>query len=286
MCIYQKKYTYPLATMITTIWFLCACAKHPTGDAPTIAASIMPIADITQNIAGHSVKVISALPTNANPHTYEADPSTAKLLKSASLFIGAHPQFDGWVSNMISPTGKKFFLSDLIKGDNPHVWLSVKNAKLIAVAICDFLSSSYPEHANKFAKNSEQYQKKLEALNRRIEKLLSNLHQKKFFQWHPAWDYFANDYGLIIAGTVESGHGDSPSIKGIAYLKKRASAENIKVVVIDYYAHNNTAETFVREINGKAVRLDGIGDPLDSARANYLSLMEYNAQTLANALSK
>ncbi len=262
------------------------CSKEPSAHVPTIATSIAPIADIAQNIAGNAMTVISAVPPNANPHTFEADPSTAKLLQRSSIFIGVHPEFDGWVSKMLSPAGKKFFLSDIIKGDNPHLWLSVKNAKLIAAAIRDFLSSSYPEHSGQFAKNCDAYQKKLDILDRRISTMFTGIKQKKLFQWHPAWDYFANDYGLIIAGTIESGHGDSPSIKGIADVKKRALKENIKVVIIDYYAHNTTADAFVREIAGKAVRLDGIGNPNDNARAQYLSLMEYNAQTLAKALSE
>ncbi len=262
------------------------CSKEPSAPMSTIATSIAPIADIAQNIAGNVFIIISAIPPNANPHTFEADPSTVKLLQSSSLFIGVHPEFDGWVSKMVSPAGKKFFLSDIIKGDNPHLWLSVKNAKRIAAAIRDFLSSSYPERAGQFTENCDAYQKKLDNLDKRISTMFSSIEQKKVFQWHPAWDYFANDYGLIIAGTFESGHGDSPSIKGIADLKKRALKENIKVVIIDYYAHNTTAEAFVREIGGKAVRLDGIGNPNESARAHYLSLMEYNARTLAKALSE
>lgn len=282
----KKKYALLFITIIAITGILCMCAKHPSTDMPTVATSIAPIADITQNIAGNSVNVISTVPPNANPHTYEPDPSTAKALRSAMLFIGVHPEFDGWVLKMISPEGKKFFLSDLVKGENPHLWLSVKNAKLIASAIRDFLTASYPERAEIFAQNFEAYQKKLEALDGRINDIFSRVKQKKFFQWHPAWDYFAVDYGLSIAGTIESGHGDSPSIKGIANLKKLARGEKIKVVVIDYYAHNKTAEAFVREIGGTAVRLDGIGNPSDPARANYLSLMEYNAQTLAKALSE
>ncbi|MCX7680238.1 MAG: zinc ABC transporter substrate-binding protein, partial [Spirochaetes bacterium] len=79
---------------------------------------------------------------------------------------------------------------------------------------------------------------------------------------------------------------DAHSIKKIAELKKRAIQENIKVVIIDYYAQNNVATAFVREINGVAVRLDGIGDPNDPLRANYLSLMEFNAKKLSEALSQ
>lgn len=282
----QKNKTRPFAIMIATTGFLWMCAKQPIGDGTTIATSIAPIADITQNIAGNSVNVICAVPPNANPHTYEPDPSTAKALRNAVIFVGVHPQFDGWILKMISPVGKKFYLSDIVKAENPHIWLSVKNAKIIASAIREFLAASFPDRSEIFAQNFENYQKKLEALDVRIGNIFSNVKQKKFFQWHPAWDYFAADYGLTIVGTVESGHGDSPSIKEIVSLKKRAQAEKIKVVVIDYYDHNKTADAFVREIGGKAVRLDGIGDPTDPARANYLSLMEYNAQILAKALSE
>lgn len=263
-----------------------SCEKKPENEKLHVAVSIFPISDIVQNIAGTSIQVISAVPVNANPHSFEPNPSTVRELRTSKLFIGVHPEFDGWAAKMIAPDGKKFFLSDIIKGDNPHLWLSVKHARLIASAIRDFLYSAFPEKKEEFSKNFNSYDKKLIELDARIASLFAPLKKRKFIQWHPSWDYFARDYKLVIAGTIESGHGDSPSLKEFSVLKSMALKEHITVVVIDYYAQNKTADTFVREIRGKEVRLDGIGGASISGRNTYVSLMEYNAHALAKALSE
>ncbi len=286
MCVSNKNYSLGIVCLLGIFWTMGSCTKPQTSGIPIIATSIVPIADIAQNIAGDSLKIICTVPPYANPHTFEADPSTAKLLKSAEAFIGVHPEFDGWAGNMISPQKKKLFLSDIIKGTNPHVWLSVKNATLIAASMRDFFATLYPDKATHFSKNYTAYSGKLSQLDRAIAGMLSGVKQKRFFQWHPSWDYFASDYGIEIAGTIESGHGDSPSLKEFQNLKTRALKEGIKVVVVSFYTRSKTAEAFIREIGGREVRLDGIGDPQIPERANYLSLMEYNTKTLAKALSE
>ena len=282
----QKVYQYTLIGFGIFLATAFSCAKGPVNDSAVIVASIAPIADIAQNIAGNSINTISAVPFNANPHTFEPDPSTVKSIQNAKLFIGVHPEFDGWISRMVSVKGKIYFLSDMVSGDNPHVWLSVKNARRIAPAIRDMLAAQFPEKAEMFSENFAAYDKKLSALDGRIATMFSNVKHKKFIQWHPAWNYFAADYGLDIAGSIESGHGDAPSIKSFRDLKARAIKDGIKIVVIDYYASSQTAEAFVREIGGKEVRLDGIGNPQHPDKAHYLALMEYNARVLAQALSE
>ncbi|MCX7680237.1 MAG: metal ABC transporter substrate-binding protein, partial [Spirochaetes bacterium] len=198
-----KKYQFCVC-LVSMVFISIYCSTPPANDGKIVIASIAPIADIAHNISGNVLKIITVIPPNANPHTYEITPSDAKLLKSAAIFVGIHPNFDGWISKMIPPSAKLIYLSELIKGNNPHVWLSVKNTTRIAAAIRDFFSSLYPQHAHLFEKNYTAYRQKLDVLDNRIHNILSSVPHKKLIQWHPAWDYFARDYGLTIAGTIES----------------------------------------------------------------------------------
>lgn len=274
---------------LTTLLLLCAallisCIKeNPRG--ALVATSIYPVADIARNIAGGDLTVIHAVPANANPHSYEPDPSTVKQLRDAAVFIGVHPELDGWVGKLLSPGAKKSYLAETIGGENPHLWLSVKKTKLIAAAIRDQMTSAFPDKKEIFAKNCAAYVKKLDALDARLTALFAGIRNKKFIQWHPAWNYFADDYGLTVAGTIESGHGDSPSLKSFRALTDTARREGIKTVLVDQYVQGGTAAALVREIGGREVRLDSIGDPSVPGKSDYIGLMEHNARILAGALS-
>jgi ABC-type Zn uptake system ZnuABC Zn-binding protein ZnuA len=272
-----------------TILLLCAalflsCAKD-TPRGALVATSIYPIADIARNVAGGAVTVIHAVPANANPHSYEPDPSTVKQLRDAAVFIGVHPELDGWVGKLLSPGAKKAYLADTIGGENPHLWLSVKKTKLIAAAVRDQLSAAFPDKKEILTANCAAYVKKLDALDARLSALFAGVRNRKFIQWHPAWDYFAADYGLVVAGTIESGHGDSPSLKSFRALADTARREGIKTVLVDQYVQGGTAAALVREIGGIEVRLDSIGDPSAPGKSDYIGLMEHNARVLAGALS-
>ena len=271
-------------TLLLCTALIISCAKD-TPRGALVATSIYPIADIAHNIAGGTVTVIHAVPANANPHSYEPDPSTVKQLRDAAVFIGVHPELDGWVGKLLSPGAKKAYLADTIGGENPHLWLSVKKTKLIAAAIRDLMSSAFPDKKEIFSQNCAAYVKKLDALDARIAALFAGVRNKKFIQWHPAWDYFAADYGLVVAGTIESGHGDSPSLKSFRGLADTARREGIKTVLVDQYVQGGTAAALVREIGGYEVRLDSIGDPSVPGKSDYIGLMEHNARILAGALS-
>jgi len=273
-----------------TILFLCAallpsCARDGSRGGTLVATSIYPVADIARNVAGDALTVMHAVPASANPHSYEPDPSTVKQLRGAALYIGVHPELDGWVAKLLSPDAKRLFIADSMGGENPHYWLSVKKTKLIAGLVRDLLSSTFPDKKQEFAENCASYQKKLDALDGRIAALFAGVPGKKFIQWHPAWDFFAADYGLTIAGTIESGHGDSPSLKSFRALADTARREKIAVVVVDRYVQGGTAAALVREIGGREVRLDSIGGPSEPGKSDYIGMMEQNARILAGALA-
>lgn len=274
-----------LAILVLCMVLFVACSRDNTRGGAIVATSIYPVADIARNIAGGTVTVIHAVPANANPHSYEPDPSTVKSLRDASVFIGVHRELDGWVGKLLSPDAKKIYLGDTIGGDNPHIWLSVKKTKLIAAAVRDLMSSAFPDKKELFAANCAAYVKKLDALDLRIAALFAGVRNKKFIQWHPAWNFFAADYGLTVAGTIESGHGDSPSLKAFRTLADTARREGIKTVLVDQYVQGGTAAALVREIGGREIRLDSIGDPSQPGKSDYISLMEHNARILAGALS-
>jgi len=179
----------------------------------------------------------------------------------------------------------RYHLRDLMTDHNPHVWLSVKKAKMIASAARDRLAVLDPEGKAAYDANLASYEKKLDELDGRIGNMYREIKGRQFIQWHPSWNYFASDYGIVVAGTIESGHGDSPSLGHFKDLIERARRGGVKAVVVDLNVQSGAAESLAREIGGRMVRLDGIGDPGNAGKATYIELMESNAKVFAAALA-
>jgi zinc transport system substrate-binding protein len=272
--------------LLFSIFITCKESKPPEGGGIRVAASIYPVYDIAQRIAGDRAEVFFIVPIGANPHTYEPNPSAVKNLQGINLFIGELSDFDGWVEKFLGESTAIRYLKEKDHGGNPHVWLSVRRAKVLAERIADYLAERDPGNSTHYRENLKSYLRELEGIDETLVALFKGVKNKKFIQWHPAWDYLAEDYGFEIIGTIQSGHGDKPTIRRFRNLIDMARREKVRVVVIGLRHQSKTAETLIREIDGVLVRLDTIGDPGIREKSGYIALMYNNAKILAEALNE
>ena len=141
------------------------------------------------------------------------------------------------------------------------------------------------ENKDHYISEGNSFQNTLDSLHQEIIDLFCNISNRRFIQWHPAWDYFAEDYNLEITGTIEKGHGDTPSIHSFKKLIDKAKRDQTDAVVIGLNTEDKSADALVREINGRLIRLDSMGDPDEPNRNSYIKLMRYNALQLVRGLA-
>ncbi len=275
----------------------CSPRVPASGERLTVAVSIYPLYDIARNIAGTDADVIFAVPPGANPHGFEPRPATVRELQKASLFVGVMRPFDGWVEKLLRKDAAVRYLKDSTQNrgghhdesdpvNNPHIWISVKGAGDISKKFEVFLSGVDPSHAAGYAARLKDYTAHLDALDREVRARLDGCAGRAFVQWHPSWDFFAAEYGLRVAATVEKGEGAGPSVGDFKKLVEKLRAEKVRVIVLDLNARNTTADALAREIGGVIVRLDGLGNPGDPKKSTYIELMKTNAALLADVLKK
>ncbi|MDD5313214.1 MAG: zinc ABC transporter substrate-binding protein, partial [Dehalococcoidia bacterium] len=87
-----------------------------------------------------------------------------------------------------------------------------------------------------------------------------------FIVYHPAWSYFAHDYGLVQVGIEQE--GKEPKAAYMARLISEAKEKNIKVIFVSPEFDTRNAETIAREIGGRVVIIDPLaGDYLINMRS-------------------
>lgn len=77
---------------------------------------------------------------------------------------------------------------------DPHIWSSVKNARIISDNVMVRLSEAYPDLAGYFSGRHGVLKARLDSLDAEYEKRLAA--HPSFAIWHPSLSYFARDYGL------------------------------------------------------------------------------------------
>jgi zinc transport system substrate-binding protein len=160
-------------------------------------------------------------------------------------------------------------------GLDPHIWTSPHNVKIMVNNICAGLTLVDPEGRSYFASNRDAYSAELDRLDADIRAALTDVTSRTFIVYHPAWGYFARDYGLKQLSIEQE--GKEPKAAYLARLVQEAKIQGIRIIFISPAFDARNAEAVAREINGKVI----IIDPLSK---DYLNNMRDVARALKEAL--
>ncbi|MBN2587606.1 MAG: zinc ABC transporter substrate-binding protein, partial [Candidatus Fermentibacteraceae bacterium] len=247
--------------------------------------SVLPQGYFLEKVGGDRVEVTVVVPPGASPATYEPSPSDMRAMSEAEVwftvgvafeepwlprFTGSNP--DLRVVSTISeierrPVGRYSIESldfDDVDGDrghthdegspDPHVWLSPELVRSQASVMARELAAIDPSAADFYIENLESFQREIDSLQNGIHSLLDTLSGRSFMVFHPAWGYFADEFGLIQV-PVESG-GSEPSPGEMALLVDYARANGISTIFVSPQFSTSSARAIASEIHGEVSHLD------------------------------
>ncbi len=262
--------------------------SKPITAKPEISATIFPLYDITQNIAGDVLEVNLILPPGASPHTFEPRPSDMRDVDESAVVYAIGHGLDQWASTITESTETPLVVVDAkialktMEEDaeiiiDPHYWLSVSNAKIITTTITEDLSQRFPESATIFAANAAAYQLKLDSLDAEIKSMLETVTNRNLVTMHDAWGYFSDAYGLKIAGSFEPAPGKEPTPAWIGELASVVKKAKVKAIYAEPQLSSEGIEAFAADHNLKIVTIDPEGSDLADS---YIDMMRQNAQAI------
>lgn len=252
----------------------------------TVAVTILPQKQFVERIGGEHVRVIVLVPPGASPHSHEPTAKQLEDISRASVYIkvGSGIDFErAWMDKLIGVNPRMTIVDSsegiqlivgghdheetAIPGDHsdepetegatdPHIWLSPKNARIMVENTCQGLARADPGHGAEYRSNADAYQKELDALDTEISADIASRQVHTFMVYHPAWSYFARDYGLIQI-PIET-DGKEPSPAGIENLILKAKEENITVIFASPESSTKSATVIAEEIGGTLVLVSGL----------------------------
>lgn len=285
---------------------LLVLASGHTADASagTIVVGIAPLRTFVERIGGGRVQVEVLLPAGRDPHVYEPLPKQMVALSKAKAYVSVGLPFESALiekvtknapslrviradegiaplpmleSTRIAPApsnGKK--ARDHEDGANdPHLWCSPKNAVLIASNILGGLIAADPEGDVEYRAGYESLLKDIAALDDELTALFAGRSGMRFLVFHPAWGYFARDYGLVqLSVEVE---GKEPRAADLQRIMKIAADADVRVLFIAPGVSKNAAGTIADALGAKIAA----ADPLAS---DWMANMRAVAAAFAAAL--
>jgi zinc transport system substrate-binding protein len=274
---------------LATLALFSSCAA-PGGDVidtsesvVRVWVSVVPQEYFVERIGGERVVVEVMVPPGASPATYEPKPSQIESLANADLYVRIRVPFEeAWMSRIEAANQGMSIVDqssgiERIGGTDPHVWLSPRLAKTQADNIYQGLVEVDPSGESFYRANLEAFLTDLDELDARIEETLSGLEVREFMVFHPAWSYFARDYGLtMIPVQIE---GSDPSAAEMTELVRTARSHNIKVIFAQPEFSTRSADTIAEEIGGRVLLISPLAP-------DWLENLERVADTFAEVLGE
>jgi zinc transport system substrate-binding protein len=278
-----------------------ACGGGATTSTPAtsgsqsvnVTVSILPEKYFVERIGGNHVSVNVMVGPGDSPHTYEPKVDQMTSLSNSALYFSIGVDFEGaWMGRIasanpnmkivdVSANINKIPMTVASEGEkagnpDPHVWTAPENVKIIAQSIYQALAEVDPANQADYQANLAAFQKDIDALQRDIQTSLSSITINKFLVFHPAWGYFAHEFGLEQIA-IEIG-GVEPSAKELVAIIDEAKKDNIKVVFGSPEFSTKTADYIAQEINGQVVLIDPLAE-------DWLTNLQNVANAFAQALN-
>lgn len=160
-------------------------------------------------------------------------------------------------------------------GIDPHVWLSIENTKKIVQSVYETLSEMSPENESFFRQNRDAYLTSLTYAKTALEKDFKGLQGSKLLVFHPAWGYFAEEFGLTQVAIEEE--GKEPTAEQIQSIIDLVKAEKIKAIFVQAQFSTQTAEAIAKDTGAVIITIDPLAE-------NYLENIVSIGDTIAKNL--
>ena len=278
----QRSFMSTGRMVIRLCWSVLLPGVMMEGRAETlpVVAGTPPVAGLVRRIGGEWVSVETLLPAGANPHLFEPTPRQIAALSGASIFFGMGLPFEKRCTDKL-PVRARPILADVGKDvprraaefheheagescsneeTDPHIWFSLRNLVIMAEAVARELMEADPDHAEDYRQNSGKVIAELVERDETAAAHLEPFRGRAFFVYHPAYGYFAADYGLRqVAVEIE---GREPAPRQLARMMKQAQAENIRVLFTSPQFSQAGAQAMARAIHGDVVLVDSLGEDI------------------------
>jgi len=257
------------------------------GNKPVVAVTIVPEGSFARAVCGNLAEVIVLVPPGFSPETYEPAPRDVEAFSRADIYftVGVPVEASGYLTHTgsmkVVPLAEKVaqVYPDLTfaGGDrDSHIWLSPKRVKVMVETIAAEMEKLDPENKETYRLNAIAYLARLDALDDTIKQSLAGVKNRKFIVFHPAFGYFADDYGLEMVALEQDGKEATPG--RLQQMIDFAKAEKIRVIFYQAEIDSSQSKAFAEEIGGKTAALEPLAE-------NYIENLQSMAKLMAEEMA-
>lgn len=267
---------------------LSSCSKVRKDNL--ILVSVEPQRAILEEIVGDKFEVVTVLTPGSNPETFEPGMQARKQMEeAAAYFTTGHLPFEKKLRDAINDDEMRFVdtskdiklvygTHDHSHGDHshesgeadPHVWTSVRNARIMAKNMLNEVIKMDPDNKDYYTERWGRLDTRLDSLDRAFAaQLEAEGTAKAFVIWHPSLSYIERDYGVeqIPVGFENK---EMPA-KQLQHVIEKAKELGAKVFFFQKEYDSRQAETLNKELGTRLVTINPLAYDWEGELRNIVS---------------
>lgn len=289
--------------------FICLLTLFLTGFASIIHAAPLPVitsfsilGDVTRQIGGERVQVLSLIGTDQDAHMYQLVSKDLRDMRTAKLILlnglGLEPlalQRAAQQSRVpmftVTQNIKPLMLADDGHGHHqhtdPHVWNDPVLMQIYARNIANALISVDPQGKAYYQQRLTAYQQQLAGLNNWASKMFNAVpaEKRKVLTGHDAFGYMAKRYRIEFIAPQGMSTEAEPSARQVAAIISQIRRDHIKAIFMENIKNPKMVQRIASETQTKiSGRLYSDALSKGAPAATYIDMFRYNVNALCSAM--
>lgn len=277
-------------------------AKSPTltkqDDKPIVAVSTFTLYEVSNVIAGETLKVFPIVPLGSDAHMFSPSPSDVAEISNSAFFIYNGAGFETWAQSLKQTLPQSVKVIDMSKhvallkendqaAFDPHYWLDIDNMMTMTRTLEAEFSQHFPANAQLYHQNASAYLGKLKKLKADYQAGLKECKNRTLVSNHDAFGYLASANKLENISIIGLSSDEEPSAQIIAQIIAHVKEHGIKTIFFEEMINDNVAQTIAAETGAKAQPLqplENISENELKSHQTYESIMRTNLAKLTEAM--
>lgn len=274
-----------------------------------VGVTINPLKEFTEMIGGDKVEVFSIIPNGVDPHDFDPKPKDIENLYNSNIFVYNGLGMEEWLDSVLSTIEERDIILvnssdnvDIIElleeehsdesveehedhdhgTQDPHIWLSLKEATKQAETIKEALIEKDEVNKEYYEENFQKLKKDFNDTYEEYLEKFKTITNKDFITGHAAFGYLCRDFGLT-QNSIADIYGEGElTPKNLENLVNYCKDNNVKTIFSESASSSSEAETLANEAGAKVEKIYSLESKEDDM--SYLEGTRSNYEKIYNAL--
>jgi zinc transport system substrate-binding protein len=264
-----------------------------------VVVSFNPLKEFAKAVGKDKIEVKTVIPEGVEPHDFEPKIKDMENISKATLFVYTGFEMESWVEKTLSAIDNKSLIVvdssmgiDPIKNQgeeveehgqfDPHIWLSLREAKIQTKNIKDALVKADEKNKDFYEKNFNEFVKELDKLYDEYKGKFEGISNKNFVTGHAAFGYLCRDFGLMQNSVEDVFSEGEPTAQKLKELVELSKKNKIRIIFMEELASPRVSETLAKEVGANVQRINTIES--NEGNKTYIQSMEQNLSNIYNSL--